>query len=388
MDLTTILWTTWAVACFSTAVLVGLLMLHAFRSIPRLADMPLPPADFPLPKISLIAPARNEERNIEAAMRSLLKIDYPNLEITIVNDRSEDSTGRILDRLAASEPRLNVVHIDQLPPGWLGKNHANQFGADHASGDWLLFTDADVIFEPTAVKRGIYFAILNNLDHLAVAPDCQMQPVLLRAYIIAFMVLFTLHLKTWRVKQPRDPAHVGIGAFNLIRKAVYHGIGGHRPIKLRPDDDLKLGKLVKLHGFNQFIASGRGMIVVEWYPSVWEMFRGMEKNMFSGVDYRPELVVFSLLALITGQLLPFVAWIFTPAPACWLFAATAIIYFLLALRSAWELRQPLYIGLLYPVAIILFIIAMSRATMMNLWQGGLQWRGTFYSLEELRKNVV
>ncbi len=383
-----IFWTIWSVICLLSALGMAAIALHALRSIPQLSDLPLPPADARLPSISLIAPARNEERNIESAMRTMLAIDYPSLQITIVNDRSTDQTGEILDRLAASEPRLKVVHIHDLPAGWLGKNHANHLGAQAATGDWLLFTDADVLFEPTAVKRGIQYALTHHLDHLAVAPDCQMQPLLLRAYVIAFMLLFTMFLRTWRVKEPRDPAHVGIGAFNLIRTAVYHGIGGHHKIAMRPDDDLKLGKLVKLHGFRQYLAYGRDMIVVEWYPTVWEMVRGLEKNMFSGLDYRLEIVLGATLSLASGHLLPFAAPFFTPQPACWLFAATAAIYWSLAVFVAFEFRQPWYVGLLYPVAVATFLFVMLRATTLNLWQGGLQWRGTFYSLKELRANRV
>src|SRR5262245_16111737 len=108
----------------------------------RLVETPIPDRD-QWPAVSLIAPARNEERHIEAAVRSLVKIDYPNLEITIVNDRSTDGTATILDRLAAEFPQLNVVHLTELPAGWLGKNHALHLGASRSHGEWLLFTDAD-----------------------------------------------------------------------------------------------------------------------------------------------------------------------------------------------------------------------------------------------------
>src|SRR5262245_58393739 len=123
----------------------------------RLAAVQVPELEH-WPTVSLIAPARNEERHIEQAVRSLVPIDYPGLEITIVNDRSTDRTGEILSRLATEFPQLNVVHLEELPAGWLGKNHALQLGADRSQGEWLLFTDADVIFEPTALRRAIAYA--------------------------------------------------------------------------------------------------------------------------------------------------------------------------------------------------------------------------------------
>lgn len=388
MELALYFLTGWAAFNWIGVLVSSAIVLYALRSIRQLAALPLPPADWLLPKVSLIAAARNEERNIEAAVRSLLNLDYPDLEIILVNDRSTDRTGEILQRLATENQRLQVVEISELPAGWLGKNHALQMGADRSRGDWLLFTDADIIFEPSALRRGVYFAATHQIDHFAVAPDCRMQPWLLKVYLIAFMMLFTLFLRTWLVRRPDSTAHVGIGAFNLIRRAVYHGIGGHRPIALRPDDDLKLGKLVKQHGFRQELAYGREMVVVEWYASVWEMVRGLEKNMFSGTDYRLDVVVFSSIALLLFHVLPFVAMWLTPAPACWFFTATAVTYWLLALYAAREMRQPFSAGLGYPLAILLFVFVMCRATMLNLWQGGLQWRGTFYSLRELRKNQI
>src|SRR5207253_2988010 len=116
-------------------VCLGLLALGRYL-IRKLKDVPLqePPA---WPLISLIAPARNEERHIEAAVRSLTQLDYPNLQITIIDDRSSDRTGQILDSLAAEFAQLNVVHLSELPPGWLGKNYAMQLGADRSSGEWL-----------------------------------------------------------------------------------------------------------------------------------------------------------------------------------------------------------------------------------------------------------
>jgi hypothetical protein len=174
----------------------------------------------------------------------------------------------------------------------------------------------------------------------------------------------------------------------LIRAAVYHGIGGHREIRLRPDDDLKLGKLVKRHGFQQELVFGRGMVIVEWYATVMEMVRGLEKNSFAGVDYRIDAVVGSLAAIVVLHIFPFVGMFLTPQPACWIYAAIAAIYWGLAAYSARELRQPWYAAVCYPLAMCLFVAVFARNVALNLWQGGLQWRGTFYALEELRRNQV
>src|SRR3954451_9899572 len=128
-------------------------ILRGNRSIRFLRE--LPPIDGPLPRVSILIPARNEERNLEEALRSVLALDYDNLEIDVVDDRSTDRTGEILDRMAAAAPRLRGVHVRELPAGWLGKNHALWLGAGKASGDFLLFTDADVVLEPSALRRAV-----------------------------------------------------------------------------------------------------------------------------------------------------------------------------------------------------------------------------------------
>jgi len=232
------------------------------------------------PRISLIAPARNEEWHIEAAVRSLTRLDYPNLEITIINDRSTDRTGQILDSLAAEFSQLNVVHLTELPPGWLGKNYAMQLGADRSSGDWLLFTDADIVYEPTALRRGILYASHYDIDHLCGWPDIHAPNWLLSAFMSTFAIYLFLFVRIWSIRNPNSTAHIGVGAFNLIKTTVYRAVGGHERIKMRPDDDLKLGKIVKLAHYRQDLVDATGMLSLEMYRSVSELVRGLEKNAF------------------------------------------------------------------------------------------------------------
>src|SRR5262245_36612481 len=215
------------------------------------------------PRISLIAPARNEERHIEAAVRSLTRLDYPNLQITIINDRSNDRTGQILDSLAREFQQLNVVHLTELPPGWLGKNYAMQLGADRSSGEWLLLTDADLVYEPTVLRRAILHA-----RHYAVEPRCGWPDIhspnwLLSAFMSTFAIYLFLFVRIWSIRNPKSTAHIGVGAFNLIKTAVYRAVGGHERIRMRPDDDLKLGKIVKMAQYRQEPVEGTGLSSVE-----------------------------------------------------------------------------------------------------------------------------
>lgn len=373
----------------------GLLVFAAF-TIKRLADIPTTPnsvnpepkATQPLPTVSLIAPAKNEERNIERAVRSLAELDYPNLEITLVNDRSTDRTGEILDRLAAEFPQLNVVHLTELPPGWLGKNHALQYGADRSRGEWLLFTDADIVFDPTALRRAIHYVEKNNVDHLAATPDCHMPTWLLQSFAVTFAIYFSLFVRIWAVRWRWSRAHIGVGAFNLVRASVYRAIGGHHSIRMRPDDDLKLGKIIKLAGYQPDVVNGTKMITVEWYHSVRETIRGLEKNTFSGTDYSIALTVLSSFLSLAFNVWPFLAVWILPGPTRWLYAAVCATLLWLAAMSARGMHVRLSTALGFPLSVLLLVYIQWRTMLLNYYQNGIHWRDTHYTLAELKANKV
>ena len=368
---------------------VFLLWTIASRATRRLRDLPLPKPEMRLPRVSLVAPARNEERNIEKAVRSLMMLDYPDLQITLVNDRSTDRTGEILDRLAKEFSALNVVHLTDLPAGWLGKNHAMQVGADRSDGEWILFTDADIVFDPTTLKRAMRYALENNVDHLAATPDTRMPTWLLRSFIVTFAMLFLLFVRAWGIRNPNSSAHVGIGAFNLVRREVFQKIEGMRPIRMRPDDDIKFGKLVKLRGFRQdLVNGGEGMVVVQWYGSLWEMVRGLEKNMYAAINYQLWAALFISCSMLLLNVWPFLAPFFTTGVARWLYVADILLLLMLVARSARDTGNPLSCALGFPLAILLFLFIQWRAIFLTYWKNGIQWRDTHYSLAELRANRI
>jgi glycosyltransferase involved in cell wall biosynthesis len=369
------------------SVLMAVLLIYSDRCIRLLIDTPLLPGN-DLPRISLIAAAKDEERNIERAVRSLVTIDYPNLQITLVNDRSRDKTSEILTSLSKEFPQLNVVTVTELPAGWLGKNHALQLGADHSDGEWLLFTDADIFFEATALRRAIAYALANQVDHLAATPDVQMNSWLLHAFVVTFSIYFTLFVKPWRIRDPKCPEHVGIGAFNLIRADVYRAIGRHEPIRMRPDDDMKLGKLVKKNGFRQDLVHGQGLIEVEWYSSLREIIVGLEKNAFAGVDYRIGLTVFSSMFSLAFNVWPYLAVWIVPGPTRWLYLAAVIVQLFIAGGAAHQMKLPMSTALAFPLTVSLFTYIQWRAMILTFYRNGIRWRDTHYSLAELRANRV
>jgi glycosyltransferase involved in cell wall biosynthesis len=374
-------------AVLTTVVLAGALVEFAIghRRLRHLQNVPPAPAG---PPLSIVAAARNEARGIEAAVRSLLRLDYPALEIVIVNDRSTDETGAILEQLAAEHPRLRVTTINELPEGWLGKNYALQSGAAAATGDLLLFTDADIVFEPSTLRRAVALIEEERIDHLAAIPDVRVPGLALNAFMAAFGVFFSLYSRPWKARDPRSRSHIGVGAFNLIRTAVYQAIGGHRAIAMRPDDDMKLGKLVKKHGFRQDVVSGRGFVVVEWYESLRELVDGLMKNAFAGVDYSLLKLAGSTLALFLMNVLPFLAVFFTTGVTRVLYGVCVVLIVLIFSVSARFGGAPLIFVLAYPFAALLFAYIMWRSALIAVTRGTITWRGTAYPLAAMRANRV
>jgi cellulose synthase/poly-beta-1,6-N-acetylglucosamine synthase-like glycosyltransferase len=250
------------------------------------------------PVLSIIIPARNEEKNIKESLQSVLNQDYRNTQILVMDDRSSDGTAAILDEMAQLHNRLRVFHIAELPEGWLGKNHALYYGARHASGEFLLFADADVVMHPSTVGRAMRYIVQEQVDHVTVGPEIDMPGLLLRIFSGVFTLFFALYARPWKAKDPRSSRHVGIGAFNLVRASAYHASGTHEAIAMRPDDDMKLGKILKNHEFKQRVLFAEDMIRVEWYGSFAELVSGLEKNAFAGVEYSLPVMVLGTLFLL------------------------------------------------------------------------------------------
>jgi cellulose synthase/poly-beta-1,6-N-acetylglucosamine synthase-like glycosyltransferase len=349
----------------------------------------LPPADpARMPSVSIVIAARNEERGIEPALRSVLGQRGERIEVIVVDDRSDDATGAILDRMAAENPRLHVVHVRELPAGWLGKNHALWLGAHAASGELLLFTDADVVMKPDTVLRASNYLSAEKLDHLTVAPRVIMPGVMLKAFGVVFTIMFSFFTRPWKARDPRSRSHIGIGAFNLVRADTYRRIGTHRAIAMRPDDDVKLGKLVKKNGGVQEMVIGAELVSVEWYHSVREAVRGLRKNGFAGVDYRLSLVMLATLVNLLFFIWPFAAVWVTDGWTRVLYAAAVALMLLMYAGSAAAQGSPAWYGILFPAASAMFIYIVWNATLYALVNRGIEWRGTHYPLDELKANKV
>ena len=263
-----------SIVTFSFWLVATWVVMRGNRRMRRLATLTAP-APVAWPRVSIVLAARNEGATLGAAVPTMLALDYPHLEVIAGIDRSEDDTGAVLDAIAIRQPRLRVDHIGELPPGWIGKTHALHHGAARATGAWILFTDADIHFSPGALRRAVAYAEAHKIDLLAAVPELHERGFLLGVCVNAFSFSYTVGVQPWRIPDPGSAAHGSVGAFGLVRAAKYREFGGHTPIRLRPDDDVKLGKLFKLRGARCELLHGAGALSVAWYDSVGAMARGL-----------------------------------------------------------------------------------------------------------------
>lgn len=370
------------IVIFSTAFLAA-----GVRKMRRLGDADLELSDATdAPMVSVIVPACNEEEHIEPALQALLEQDYPNLEIIVVNDRSTDTTGQVLRGLETRYPRLIVHEITDLPEGWMGKSHALTKGAALAKGTHLIFTDADVVMEQTAISRAVQYVCQNKLDHLTLIFKNISEGMLLNSLILDAGMGLLLIFRPWAARDNRSRAFAGIGAFNMVKKTVYDTIGGHEHLKMHPIDDMMLGKLIKTNGFCQECLLAYDYIRVPWYSSVNAMVNGLQKNMFAVIHYRLLLIPVALFILITVTILPFWGAVLGTGliqAVCLVTTGVRLAGFYSGLRTqelpAWYLP-----GALITPYISIFILLKSVIT--TLRSKGIFWRGSHYDLEEMKKS--
>ncbi len=379
----------WVAALFSLSAWTGLTFLfhRYFRSELALESIP-PATDGSLPALAVIVPALNEEETIDPAMRSLLASDYPELTVIAVDDRSTDGTGRTLDELATAADRLTVIHVTELPPGWLGKNHALWTGASLAKTPWILFTDADVHFDPGALRRAVGFAVDRNLDHLALFPRVLLRGFWETLFVSFFGVIFSARFRPWDVRNPMSSAYIGVGAFNLVRTEAYRKMGGHAALPLEVADDVKLGKLFKRSGARCDVIASREMVKVRWISGLGGAINGLTKNMFAGLGFRPDRVVVSCAMLFFFAVWPAIGAFAGPIGPRLICCATWLMMAAAAAAPGLTMGISPLIGLGYPLAGILILYTMLKSMWITYRQGGVLWRGTLYPLNELRKGVV
>jgi len=377
-------------------------LVEAALGMPRIADIARPEWDrrpascngesvVSEPRVSIVVPARDEEESIRETLMRLAALDYANYEVIAIDDRSTDATGAIMDEVAASSEareRLTVIHVSELPSGWMGKTHAMWIAAARASGEWLLFTDADVLFKPDALRRAVAYAEAERAGHIVLFPRFIVHGVGERMMIAFFQTLFVFGHRPWKVADPKTRDHMGVGAFNLVRRSVYDAVGTYRTLRMEVLDDMKLGKLIKNAGFAQRNVFGEDLISLRWAKGAFGVVNNLTKNFFAVLSFQWPRTVASIAALA------FLNW--GPFVGVWLAHGWARLPFVIALASLFGVyygmskmsAAPAYYFFLHPVSTALVTYTLLRSMVRTLWQDGIVWRGTKYRLEELRRGMV
>lgn len=359
---------------------MAVLLVRVMRAVPRTQRLSAPPPAR-WPRVSLVMPARNEERELESAMRSKLANTYPELELVLVDDRSTDATGAIADSFARLESRLQVVHVEQLPEGWLGKVHAMQRGLERATGEWVLFSDADVHLAQGVLEKIIAYAEHEGLGHVCVLPTITCSGFVLQMALVSFFRLLCVGTRMWAVANPRSSAFMGIGAFNLVRRSALERTPGLEWLKMEIADDVALGMMLKRSGAKQAVLNGRSDVSLEFYPSLGVFTRALEK---SGATFPfPALVVSNLLLLVLECGL--LAGVLSGRPPLVLLGAGT---WALGAATTWAFcvwsgfpRRPVPLAFL---GILPGVWATTRSAVLARVRGGVVWRGTFYPTAVVR----
>lgn len=334
------------------------------------------------PRVSLVIAAKDEAHTVERAVRSWLAIDYPDLEVIFVDDRSEDGTGDIARSVAAADPRVTVIRVDELPAGWLGKVNALARGAERATGAWLLMSDGDTRVAPEALRRAVAYAERERLDMLALVPEYDTRNVLVTVFWTVFLRVLVTVLAPRAIRDPRSRIAMGSGAFNLVRRSAFERTQGFQWLKLDTADDLALGMLIKRSGGRLEALDGRGLASVEIYRDVGDLVRGVEKNGGTTAAH-PWRFTLGVLVFLALDYSPFAALALGPA---WLRALGAVALVVATGVNFAALRRNTGRGLpalAWPLGTAFLAFATLRATWLVRLRGGVLWRGTFYPLDQI-----
>jgi len=355
------------------------------RSLLPTTDLLLTAGDAPL--VSVLVPARNEEhRVLEPCIRSILAQDYGSFEVIAVNDRSTDATGAILQALAATDERLRVIEGEELPPGWLGKPYAMQQALNHARGEWVLATDADMIFESALLRTALHRVIESEGDALTLVPRFEAQSFWERVMIPNWAWVFLMFALFYRINDPKTERGVGIGGFFLIRRTVLDRVGGYEALKDEVMEDARLAERIKRSGARLLVDSAPALLRTRMYKTFREMWECSTKNWFSGVNFSlpfallcvvsmysvavvpPLIAVLSAIAIASGVSVDLVP-VFTAAAASWFLQVLvmAVVSKSSEVSPVYALTVPLGLGVMY---------AMLLDSSVRITTGrGVTWKG-------------
>ncbi|MBF0443567.1 MAG: glycosyltransferase [Oligoflexales bacterium] len=343
------------------------------------------------PRVTLLIPACNEEKTIESAMTSILFEDYPDVEIILIDDRSTDRTGEIIERIASFDSRVVPLHIKKLPEGWLGKVHALRCGAERATGEYIILTDADIHYKKGCLRSAVDYMMKNELDYLSLISDLVVESWPLGCALSLFFLSTFSMLGKNQIRKTHSCGPFGMGVFALVRKDYLSSLNAFEKLKMEVIDDTGLGQIVHNAGGKKDVLYSDGKIRINWYRNIQDFLNGFEKNAFAlmcGYSFKTYWLLFLPLTTL-GALLPFLFIASFFDPHVWPVGAYMVVLgIMVCQKMSKRMAIPLHYSLGYPVGIYPLLFSAHRSAYFAWKNKGVNWRGTHYSLEALRRNQV
>lgn len=284
-------------------VLVALMLsfFATFRSIPKTS---LP--DVQLPSISVLVPVRNEEGKVGRCLESLAQQDYPDFEIIVVDDKSTDASGRIIAELAKRFSNIKVIQGRESRPGWLGKCNALNHASPHATGDWLVFSDADTYHHPSSLRDAVSAALKYKVDMISFMPVQELYSFSERVIMPVLLGSFLMGDPTNSINDPKSPRAYAYGQYIMVKRTTYDAIGGHESVKDQILDDISIGRVTKEKGFSVTACDGRPLYTVRMYTNFSELWNGWTKNAYALINCSPVSLIGVVVLLNLCLFAPFV----------------------------------------------------------------------------------
>jgi glycosyltransferase involved in cell wall biosynthesis len=378
-------------SCVIIGLLYWLIMAYSGLQLSSIPTLCLPTSQrCAWPHLTVIVPACSEAAEIEDAAGTLLNQDYPNLQLIFVDDRSTDTTGKIIDNLSGIDSRVEAIHIDKLPDQWLGKVHALHTGLQKATGDIVLFTDADVHFADGALKAAVDHFLNAKLDHLAGFPRLNPSGLFLGAMLAAFLRQFVTVMRPWKVSDPDSRAFIGIGAFNMVKKQEFLAAGGFEWLRMEVADDVGIGLMMKRSGYRCGAAEMSEWLSLYWHRTIGSAVRGTEKGWSSVCRFSVTLTIILGFINTAMELSPLCALLLmwrSLRLAGWLGVFIIAIYFFTSVVIARWMRQSILPHLLSIFTAPFGFAVMVRTAILGYFRGGALWRGTLYPTKALRSGM-
>lgn len=349
------------------------------------------------PFVSIIVAARNEEhRVLERSIQSMLRQEYERFEVIAVNDRSTDRTGEILHSLARADPRLRVSDGCEPPAGWLGKPHALQQALEAARGEWILATDADMIFARGALRTAVAHALAGDYDAVTLIPYVECLSFWERVFMPTFGWFMLMAMPTERVNDPQRAEAVGIGGFFLMKRKSLESVGGYNAVRADVAEDLRMATLLKASGARLRIDYAPELARTRMQTNLQEIWEGFTKNLFAGAKFSLPFAIFSAVSVFLYAVAPALLWmfcllmlasgsgvewtrLFVPALIVWLVQVATFA----VINRNWGI--PVAYALTVPLGHFLFILILLNSAFKIAAGRGVTWKGrTLYDRAGVR----